>query len=533
MINNACVLEHIKTLPDFSVNTTFADPPYFLGSEWHYVDGRLQMKGAGKDFMHGSKNAWSVNNADWWREYFIELHRVMKYGGYVCFYSISQQDWAFRALMVEAGFEPCQTMYWANISNFPKSSDASNNIDKAFGLEREIVGSKEMHVDNGNGSSLNPTKNYQINEEGKTVFNITAPNSDLAKTFDGYKYGRAPLKKITEPLLVFRKTPKSKSVLHDLLAYQTDSEISPAVLDIENNRVATKDDTQRTNTNKSSTFVAKTTLYFVSGSPQGRFPATLFLTNESAEMLDSQLDCYTFELNGKLYKNVRKITYMQIVWEATQNGTLKDLKVWAVDRELMKGNDNIRKNGNENTDKHAYGTYSQIETTNDAWRDSGYLSRIMHKANFTQDDFDSYVNALNAYTQGVQDDTVYEPVVSPNERNEGLQTSKKVNKRPQGVAYSKEANIFQDSEDESNNHPTLKPIELNQHFLSLLRLPKGIEQTLYIPFCGSGSEVIGAIKAGYNPDNIIAIEINPNFVKIAKARIAYFTKDKNAIGMFE
>jgi DNA modification methylase len=101
------------------------------------------------------------------------------------------------------------------------------------------------------------------------------------------------------------------------------------------------------------------------------------------------------------------------------------------------------------------------------------------------------------------------------------------------VAYSKEANIFQDSEEESNNHPTLKPIALNQHFLSLLRLPQGIEQTLYIPFCGSGSEIIGAIKAGYNPANIIAVEINPNFVKIAKARIAYFTKDKNAIGMFE
>lgn len=544
MINNACVLEHIKTLPDFSVNTTFADPPYFLGSEWHYVDGRLQMKGAGKDFMHGSKNAWSVNNADWWREYFKELHRVMKYGGYVCFYSISQQDWAFRALMVEAGFEPCQTMYWANISNFPKSSDASKNIDKAFGLEREVVGSKNKT------ESFSYKGNNTFNTNGNldnVQLDITAPNSDLAKTFEGYKYGRAPLKKVTEPLLVFRKTPKSKSVLHDLLAYQTDIEISPAVLDIENNRVGIDMENEadkRLTENKNNVSRGKTinsTTIFCKGktenqqmyNQQGRFPATLFLTNESAEMLDSQLDCYTFELNGKLYKDVRKITYMQIVWEATQNGTLKDLKVWAVDRELMKGNDNSRKNGNENTDKHAYGTYNQIETTNDAWGDSGYLSRIMHKANFTQDDFDSYVNALNAYTQGVQDDTVYEPVVSPNERNEGLQTSKKVNKRPQGVAYSKEVNIFQDSEDESNNHPTLKPIALNQHFLSLLRLPQGIEQTLYIPFCGSGSEVIGAIEAGYNPDNIIAVEINPNFVKIAKLRIAYFTKDKNAIGMFE
>lgn len=235
MINNADVLEHIKTINNCSVNTTFSDFPYALGSEWHYVDGRLQMKGTGKDFMHGSKNAWSVNNADWWREYFKELHRVMKYGGYVCFYSISQQDWAFRALMVEAGFEPCQTLYWANISNFPKASDASAMIDRVLGLEREVVGKKAKT------ESFSYKGNNTFNTNGsldKIEIDVTAPTSDLAKMFYGYKYGRAPLKKITEPLCVFRKAPKSKSVLHDLLAYQTDSEISPAVLDVENNRVS-------------------------------------------------------------------------------------------------------------------------------------------------------------------------------------------------------------------------------------------------------------------------------------------------------
>ena len=36
------VLEHIKTVHSCSIHTTFADPPYFLGSEWHYVEGTLQ-----------------------------------------------------------------------------------------------------------------------------------------------------------------------------------------------------------------------------------------------------------------------------------------------------------------------------------------------------------------------------------------------------------------------------------------------------------------------------------------------------------
>lgn len=81
---NSDVLIDIKQREDCSINTTFSDFPYFLGTEWHYVDGILQMKGQGKDFM----GQWSIANADWWRKYFSELFRVMKYGGYVVFYSI-------------------------------------------------------------------------------------------------------------------------------------------------------------------------------------------------------------------------------------------------------------------------------------------------------------------------------------------------------------------------------------------------------------------------------------------------------------
>ena len=220
-ISNSCVLKHIKTLADKSVNTTFSDFPYFLGTEWHYVNGKLQMKGEGKDFM----TKWSVNNADWWREYFAEIYRVMKYGGYVCMYSIDRQAWAFQSLMIEAGFEVCQTLYWANISNFPKASDAGKAIDKSLKVEREVI----------NKTNVKATK---IQEDASGFFmgnnwNITSPATELSKQFAAHKYGKAPFKKITEPLLIFRKAPKNGSVLADLLAYKNDCEISPAVIDIE------------------------------------------------------------------------------------------------------------------------------------------------------------------------------------------------------------------------------------------------------------------------------------------------------------
>lgn len=75
---NADVLAQLEQQSDNSISTTFADPPYFLGSEWHYVNGILQIKGNGKDFM----GAWGIQNATWWREYFAELFRTIKYGGY-------------------------------------------------------------------------------------------------------------------------------------------------------------------------------------------------------------------------------------------------------------------------------------------------------------------------------------------------------------------------------------------------------------------------------------------------------------------
>jgi len=58
------------------------------------------------------------------------------------------------------------------------------------------------------------------------------------------------------------------------------------------------------------------------------------------------------------------------------------------------------------------------------------------------------------------------------------------------------------------------------------------EQTILIPFAGSGSEIIGAIKAGFK--NIKACEINPEYVEIAKGRIEYWRKefDKKK-GLFE
>jgi len=49
---------------------------------------------------------------------------------------------------------------------------------------------------------------------------------------------------------------------------------------------------------------------------------------------------------------------------------------------------------------------------------------------------------------------------------------------------------------------------------------------ILVPFCGTGSEIIGAIRAGWR--NWLGIEISEEYAEIARARIAYWQKQVEA-----
>lgn len=82
-----------------------------------------------------------------------------------------------------------------------------------------------------------------------------------------------------------------------------------------------------------------------------------------------------------------------------------------------------------------------------------------------------------------------------------------------------------------NFHPTLKPIALTEYMAKLLLVPDrkptrdiyGNEvktpRRILVPFSGAGSEMIGCLKAGW--DEVWGIEIDDEYVGIAKARIAH------------
>jgi site-specific DNA-methyltransferase (adenine-specific) len=73
-----------------------------------------------------------------------------------------------------------------------------------------------------------------------------------------------------------------------------------------------------------------------------------------------------------------------------------------------------------------------------------------------------------------------------------------------------------------NHHPTLKPISLTE-YLARLILPPTPDAVLLVPYSGAGSEVIGALMAGW--PNVFGIEREAEYATIAHARLAHWIKE--------
>lgn len=82
-------------------------------------------------------------------------------------------------------------------------------------------------------------------------------------------------------------------------------------------------------------------------------------------------------------------------------------------------------------------------------------------------------------------------------------------------------NAFQRGKTErKNHHPTVKPLSLTKYLATLIKPPTG--GRLLVPFSGSGSEMIGALQAGW--EYVEGVELTEEYIPIAEARIKYWTE---------
>jgi len=183
-------LEVLPTLEADSVDSVVCDPPYGLGF-------------MGKDWDHG------VPGEHYWRE----VLRVAKPGAYLLAFGGTRTFHRLTCAIEDAGWQIRDCVMWLYGSGFPKSLDVSKAIDKAAGMEREVVGIG-LHAAHRQSQ---PFGQGVTQEASRDTRNITAPATPEAQQWQGW--GTA-LKPAWEPIIVARK-PLIGTVAENVLTHGT------------------------------------------------------------------------------------------------------------------------------------------------------------------------------------------------------------------------------------------------------------------------------------------------------------------------
>jgi site-specific DNA-methyltransferase (adenine-specific) len=269
-------LDILPTLPDNSVDSIVCDPPYelgFMGKSWD-----------------SSGIAYSV-------ELWQECLRVLKPGGHLLAFG-GTRTWHRLAVAIEdAGFEIRDNIAWLYGSGFPKSHNISKAIDKAAGVEREVIEQGATKCPD----YPNPYAGH--NQTGKfhaTVHALpTSSTTNEAIQWDGW--GTA-LKPAHEPIVVARK-PVIGTVAENVLKHGVGG------LNIDATRIGTEtagwNGAGRNNVTATTgaSFGGEQGGYnYGAGNPRpvdGRWPANIILDEYTAELLDEQSGILTSgELKG-------------------------------------------------------------------------------------------------------------------------------------------------------------------------------------------------------------------------------------------
>lgn len=115
----------------------------------------------------------------------------------------------------------------------------------------------------------------------------------------------------------------------------------------------------------------------------------------------------------------------------------------------------------------------------------------------------------------------YQSKASKSERNAGLEGFEDIkldigDDRPSGSFNERFGH--NEPRPTKNAHPTVKPLSLTKYLATLIKPPTG--GRLLVPFSGSGSEMIGALQAGWG--YVEGVELTEEYIPIAEARIKYW-----------
>lgn len=365
---------------------------------------------------------------------------------------------------------------WAYGSGFPKAARLDTVIDRRAGVERTKIGTRKHQPKFDAKGFEYRKKDNGYNSKERQTFDVTKPATELAETWQGHRYGGQMLKPALESILIFQKPYAGDPV-------SSITRTGAGALWIDGGRIGTDVSTMRSNRADMGYHGGLLANEYTTGGDAGRWPANLVLDENTAALLDRQSGYSESKAN------------------------MRGLQLSGAHGGIVEGNGHI------------------VEDSNSlrGHNDSGGASRFFFTADYMAERLED------------SDPVIYEAKSSRAEREAGLDPRqvRLMNSEAFSEATINDGraksidNPYQRGETtRRNTHPTIKPIALARHLATLL-LPPALyaPRRLLVPFSGAGSEMIGALLAGW--EEIVGVELEQGHCRIAEARVAYWQQRKH------
>jgi len=515
-INHANIKEWAANYQGEPFDAILCDPPYELG------------------FMGKS---WDSSGIAFDQEMWADLLRILKPGGHLLAFSGSRTYHRMAVAIEDAGFEIRDMIEWVYGSGFPKSLNIGKAVDKIQGNEREIHD--------------NPLAKQQTASKPGTIHGQRGANTHITKGTSPYEgYGTA-LKPAHEPCVLARKPlDKGMTVAGNVLKHGVggiaidNTRIKPEY-HLQGNDLASiirvcqldhlllpvnsvelkrfQDDT--TNAIKRLCFVLETADMPTSEKTHGTQQEDIIkkITSCLEETLteNTKLSLNTSTSGKKptdeisqqdMKSTILTVSKMITDWKISSSSVSQLIEVLLTQAKTLKTTNDVQGRFPSN---FIHDGSDEVEAVFPQTTSKGHAPKLGKGNPFGGDNnreqTESYFNDSGSTSR-----FFYTAKASKSERNAGLEGFEEKIRVRQGLAGEHKDTAS------SNFHPTVKPLSLTKYLATLIKPPTG--GRLLVPFSGSGSEMIGALQAGW--EYVEGVELTEEYIPIAEARIKYWLAQK-------
>lgn len=440
------------------------DPPYHLTSITERFGKNSSRPANGDVYARASRGfmgqRWDGGEIAFRPETWAALASLLHPGAFLIAFSGSR-GWHRQAVaMEEAGLIMHPTIFlWSFGSGFPKATRIDTQVDRAAGVEPNVTGQKDKLDSYGVANNIygdGPNHNGKID--------IISPTTPLAQVWTGHRYGLQAMKPAVEPILIFQKPYASRPV-------DSITRTGAGALNIDGTRIESE------------------TMTGWGGHPSLSYSEGLDSTDENRRLVSGRWPSHLV-LSHLLACGYECAPGCSVVTLDAQSG----------------GNVGGTPKGNGS---HSGGIWqpSTGKPAGPEYGDRGGASRFFFNADYAYERLEA------------ADPVRYQAKASRRERDAGLGKFP-LSARPtmgDGIGGQPDQQV----EKNRNIHPTVKPIALCKWLSTLLLPPEAYaSRRLLVPFAGSGSEMIGALLAGW--DEIIGVEGEQEYTAIAHARLKWW-----------